>query len=128
MPDVARFGDVRVSGLGDAARALRRAGVDAGDLRDVVYDVGMIVVNAADIAVQTGALKDSLRAGRGKQKAVVRAGGGSVAHAAAYEYGFAARNYPASFALNQARDENLGEIVDRLEAGIEDVLHRAGLL
>jgi hypothetical protein len=128
MPDVAQFGAVRVSGLGDAARALKRAGIDATDLRDVVYDVGMIVVNAADIPVLSGALKASLRAGRGKQKAVVRAGSASVPYAAATEYGFSARNIPASLAINQARDEHIGEIVDRFESGIEDVLRRAGLL
>lgn len=128
MADVVQLDAVRVVGLGDAARALRRAGIDATDLRDVVHDVGMIVVRAADIAVVSGALRDSLRAGRGKQKAVVRMGGGSVPYGAVYEYGYAARNYPASFALNTARDENAAEIVDTFEAGIEDVLRRAGLL
>lgn len=121
---------VKVTGLGDVSAALKKAGADATDLREVVHDVGMIVVNAAlpKMRERTGAMKDTLRAGRGKQKAVVRAGGGPVAWAATNEYGFAARNISPSFAINTARSENRDEIVDRFESGIEDVLRNAGLI
>lgn len=128
MADVIQTGNVRVTGLGDVARALKRAGVDATDLREVVHDVGMIVVRAAEMPVLSGRLRDSLRAGRGKQKAVVRAGGGSIRYAGVQEYGWPARNIPATGAINRARDENRAEIVDRFETGIQEVLHRAGLI
>lgn len=130
MPDVSWPGgrSVKVTGLGDVVSAFKRAGRDATDLRSVIYDVGMIVVRATRYPELTSALQNSLRAGRGKQKAVVRAGGSGVAHAAATEYGFAAHNIPATLALNTARAEKHDEIVDRFETGIEDVLRRAGLL
>lgn len=128
MPDVTQIGALRVTGLGDVVRALKKAGVDATDLRDVIYDVGMIVVNATSMRVKSGAMQATLRAGRGKQKAVVRAGGGAVPYAAVQEYGYSASNISGSFAMNEARAAEMGAITDRLESGIEDVLRRAGLL
>nr|BFF13501.1 hypothetical protein GCM10025699_48040 [Microbacterium flavescens] len=65
---------VKVEGLNKTIRALRQSGADMQDMKDLMHEIGTLIVNAAQPPVKSGALAGSIRAGRGATKAVVRAG------------------------------------------------------
>lgn len=123
-------GDVRlrVSGLARAVRDLEAAGAQTQDMRQLMHSVGMLVVRAADAPVRTGRLDTTIRAGRGKTKAVVRAGGARAPYAGVRHYGWPARNIaPAPF-LTDAIQEQRGSILQAIDAGIEEILRKHDLL
>lgn len=118
---------VRVEGLNRVTRKLARAGADAEDMRGLMHSIGQIVVDAADAPVLTGRLSGDIRAGRGKTKAVVRAGGARVPYAGVRHYGWPARGIePAPF-LTDALSARQQQIYSALERGMNDLLAKNGL-
>lgn len=116
---------VKIEGLRELNKALAKAAEDSKDLSALMYKVGMIVVRAAKPPRRTGNLANSLRAGRGKTKAVVRAGNnGSIPYGRVMEYGWAARNIQPRLFLNKAREEKAREIERAIFAGIDDIIRK----
>lgn len=127
MADVQELvqGDVRVriEGLGKTLRQLSKAGADANDMKALMHEIGMIVVRAANPPVgPTRRLKGSMRAGRGKTKAVVRAGGARIPYAGVVHYGWPARNIKAQPFYQTALAQQNGAVFARLERGIDQIL------
>lgn len=121
-------GRVRIEGLTKASRALTRAGADMQDMKDLMHELGLMVVNAADTPSISGTLQSTLRAGRGKTKAVVRAGGARAPYAGVIEYGWPAHNIsPASF-LRDALDRERGNVLTALDDGLGDLLRKNDLI
>lgn len=120
---------VRVEGLRKTVRALEGAGVASQDLKDLMHSVGGIVVKAASPNVPTlsGALRGSLRAGRGKTKAVIRAGGARTPYAGVQHYGWPARGISAHPFLAQAVTSTRGRTLSALDDGIGDLLRKNNL-
>lgn len=119
---------IRTQGLAKTARALEKAGADSTDMKQLMHDIGMLVVNASLPPVLTGRLKASIRAGRGKTKAVVRAGGSNVPYAPVIHYGWRTRNIePQPFLLNALQKER-GDVFIKLEQGIDDILRKNNLI
>jgi hypothetical protein len=118
---------VRIEGLSAVLRKLRQAGADSGEMSELMHSLGNIVVGAADVPVKSGRLKATLRAGRGKTKAVVRAGFASVPYAGVQHYGWPARNISAKPFLTDALQANQAQIFSALERGIDDLLKKNGL-
>lgn len=118
---------VRIEGLGKTMRALSKAGADAQDMKDLMHEIGMIFVDAANPPVKSGALKASMRAGRGKTKAVVRAGGARVPYGGVIHFGWPARNIAPNPFFQHALQQKQGVAFDRLEEGLEDLLKKNGL-
>lgn len=115
---------VRVTGLRKAIRDLERAGADTQDMKELIHGLGMIVVKAANPPTRSGRLEGTIRAGRGKTKAVVRAGGARAPYAGVIHYGWPARNIaPAPFLL-QALQAERGDILQALEDGLVDILKK----
>lgn len=131
MADVFEFGDgnarVRVEGLGRAIRALSKAGASADDMRELMHAIGMTVVRAAHPPVLTGRLKGTLRAGRGKTKAVVRAGGAKTPYAGVVHYGWPARNIAPNPFLTDAVQSTRGATFNQLDQGLDEILRKADL-
>lgn len=120
---------VTVKGIGRLNRALNKAGVDAQNMRDLMHSIGMIAVRDAQARapVASGALRNSIRAGRGKTKAVVRAGGARVPYAGVIHYGTPDGTYtPRTFLLTAIQSKR-GEILNRFNTGLEDILRAAEL-
>lgn len=118
---------VRVEGLGRTIRALSKAGADAEDMRELMHAIGMLVVRAAHPPRVSGTLAGTLRAGRGKTKAVVRAGGAKAPYAGVVNYGWPARNIaPAGF-LQDALASERGQALQKLEDGIGVILRKNDL-
>ena len=129
----AAVGDVRVrvKGLRSATRALQDAGSDMEDMRDLMHSLGMIVVDRARILVpyKDGNLQASIRAGRGKTKAVVRAGYNSkrLPYAGVQHWGWPERNIKQTLFLRRADQEKRGEVLMTFDEGLDKILKENGL-
>ena len=120
---------MRVQGLSKVVRAAEKAGADAQDMRDLMHEIGMIVVKAAQPLTphgQTGRLARSLRAGRGKTKAVVRAGGAKVPYAGVIHWGTPGGaiigDYRPTIFLSRALQATQREAISKLSDGLADIL------
>lgn len=119
------YGDgtvVRVEGLSKLNRGLRKAGVDVQRMNDVMHAIGQAVVDSASVPIRTGRLKNTLRAGKGRTKAVVRMGGARAPYAGVIEYGWRARGISGSMAVNRARDGRKAESQRMIREGIDQIL------
>ena len=119
-------GDVRlrVEGLGSTLRAMSKAGADAQDMKALMHALGTLVVQAAQPPVLEGRLSGTIRAGRGKTKAVVRAGGRAAPYAGVIHYGWPARNIEAQPFLTEALNSQRGNILNALDDGLGDLLRK----
>lgn len=119
----------RVEGLRKTLKAMEAAGTDAENLKDLMHAVGEIVVSSArPIApVKTGALEGTIRAGRGKTKAVVRAGRAAVPYAGPIHYGWPAHNITGQPFLTDALQAERSQVFEQLEQGIDSLLRKEHL-
>ena len=119
---------VRVEGLNRVVRKLNQAGADAEQMRSLMHSLGQIVVDGAHPPHLTGRLAGTIRAGRGKTKAVVRAGGARTApYAGVIHYGWPARGIAARPYLTESLRARQAQIYDALERGINQLLADNGL-
>lgn len=120
-------GRVNVKGLTKTVRALERAGADAQDMKSLMHEIGNIVVRAAQPPQVSGVLAGTIRAGKGKTKAVVRAGGARAPYAGVIHYGWPARNIaPQPFLTNALQAERTA-VFNALDDGIADILRKNDL-
>ncbi len=120
---------IRIEGLRKTFRALEAAGTASEDLKDLMHALGMIVVTAARPGTPTlsGALAGTLRAGRGKTKAVIRAGNARVPYAGVQHYGWPARGISAQPFLTDAVNSTRARTFAALDEGIGDLLRKQNL-
>ncbi len=119
---------VRVTGLSRTVRQLTKAGADAADLKDLMHSVGTLVVRAANPPVLSGVLAGTVRAGKGKTKAVVRAGGARTPYAGVIHYGWPARNITPQPFLVEALNRERSDVLTALDQGITDLLKKHDLI
>lgn len=117
----------RVEGLRRTVRQLEQVGADAQDMRDLMHEIGNIVVQAAGPPVLTGKLAGTMRAGRGKTKAVVRVGGARAPYAGVIHYGWPAHNIAPQPFVTEALQGERADIFAALEAGLADITRRNNL-
>lgn len=117
-------GDVRLSGVRQAARDLERLGVSVEDLKAAF---GRISAEAMPVYQgftpwRTGRLRGDYRAARTKNRAVLYVGRASVPYAGPINYGWAKRNIaPANFIAKG--DEVMGpRAVDAIEAELNRLI------
>lgn len=115
-------GTLRVVGMRKTLGALEKAGADAGDMRELMQAIGNIVARAADAPSRTGRLADTIRAGRGKTKAVVRAGGAKAPYAGVTHYGSPHTGQAAQPFLTDALRAKRSEVFRTLDGGIAEIL------
>lgn len=136
MADVARdvskdFRGVtlKTQGLAKASRALARAGDYSEDQRDLMHRIGQLVVDEAKtlVPVRSGALRDAIRAGRGKTKAVVRAGFRRVPYGPVIHYGWEDHNIEPQPYMLQALANKRAEAFVMYQDGMRKLLYEAGL-
>lgn len=120
---------IRVEGLSRTIRALQQAGAKSEDMRDLMHQLGTVVVLAARPMArrQSGAMAASTRAGRGKTKAVVRAGGARVPYAGVQHYGWPARNITPNPFLTNALQATRPAVLHQLNQGLGKLLADADL-
>ncbi|QTX04112.1 hypothetical protein [Agromyces archimandritae] len=126
--DFHRGAAVQVEGLADVSRRLRAAGSDLSDMSELMHQLGTIVIAAAVVPRDSGSLAGTLRAGRGKTKAVVRAGYKSRgAHAGVVHYGDPHRGTRPQPFLTDALRRSQGRVVAELAAGLTVIIRKHGL-
>lgn len=131
--DVIEYGNgdtrIRIEGINKTVRKLKQAGADAQDMKDLMHSIGEMVVGKAQASVPkaSGTLAETIRAGRGQTKAVVRAGGAKAPYAGAINYGWPARNIRPTRFLNDAANSNRGEAIQMLEQGFQEIIRRNDL-
>lgn len=120
---------LRITGLNRTVRALKKAGADAADMKDLMHEVGMVVVRSATprVRVKSGRLASTIRAGRGQTKAVVRAGGRRTPYAGVQHYGWPAHHITARPFVVAALAATRQQTLDRLDRGIGQILQRNNL-
>lgn len=118
---------VRVEGLGKTLRALSKAGADAQDMKDLMHEIGMMVVRASNPPTISGKLSNSMRAGRGKTKAVVRAGGARIPYGGVIHFGWPARNIAPNPFFQRALMVQRGAVINKLDRGIGEILRKNDL-
>lgn len=137
---MARQGDIRVQmaglrvevkGLTDTLKALDMAGADAQDMRELMHSTGNIIASAARplAPVKTGRMAATIRAGRGKTKAVIRAGTRSrTPYAGVVHYGWPQKNIRESMFLVRAFEQKRGEALSHIQQGLRDLLRKNRLI
>ncbi len=118
---------VKVDGAAQLRRTLRRAGDDLGDLADLHAQVGGIVAAEAHSwspRGKTGALDSSIRVGRLKTGAVVRAGFARVPYAGVQEWGWPARNIAPHPYLTTAAKATEPSWTDVYARGVEKIVDK----
>ena len=116
---------IRIEGLRELNAKLRAAGDDSADMPDLMFRLGSIVIAAARPPALSGELGGTLRAGRGRTKAVVRAGYAKRgAHAGVVHYGNPHRNSRAQPFLVDALRRAQPQLVDELSTGIDALLRK----
>ena len=120
---------IRIEGLAKTFRAMEAAGVAAESMRDLMHSIGLIVVSAArpNAPTLSGALAGDIRAGKGKTKAVVRAGRASIPYAGVQHYGWPARGIAAKPFLAAAVQSTRAQTFAALDDGIGELLRKQGL-
>lgn len=118
---------VGVRGLNRTLRALSRAGADAQDMKDLMHALGEMVVSAAQVPTLSGRLAGTLRAGRGKTKAVIRAGGARAPYAGVIHYGNPAHAIASHPFLVDALRRERTNVLTAFDAGIADLLKKNDL-
>lgn len=120
---------VYVTGLNEVLKKLRAAGADLNDLSELNHRVGNIVIGNARVPRRSGTVAGTLRAGKGKTKAVVRAGyakrGG---YAGVLHYGDPHRKgfRPHPF-LTDALKRSQSQVVTEYRSGISEILIKNNL-
>lgn len=95
---------LKIEGLAELVRTLKRAGVDVSELKDAHRRAGEIVAHEAAIRAprRTGALAGSIKAAKQVRRARVQVGGARVPYAAPIHWGWPARGIGAQPFLTDA--------------------------
>lgn len=119
---------VHIEGLREVISKLNKAGADFTDLRELNHEVGNIVISNARVPRKSGSVAGSLRAGRGKGKAVVRAGYAKKArYAGVLHYGNPHRKTKGQPFLTDALKRSQGQVIKTYITGIDRILITNGL-
>lgn len=125
---------LRVEGLRKFARDMNAAGVDAEDIKDVMWSAGNIVARRATWLApnRTGKLRNDMRVSRAKTKASVKVGGARVPYARFIYFGKYNESKGGLYQkdnpfIYEALSQTRGEVLRTIEDGIEDILVRNDL-
>lgn len=120
---------VQVEGLRELTRGLEQAGVEVDDLKDVFADIAAAASSTAQQFTPrgTGALKDTVRPNRAKNKAVVTFGTARISYAGPILFGWPARHIAPARTIPRTDQDMTTKAPQMLEEGIGRVIERLGL-
>jgi hypothetical protein len=126
--DFHKGGTVLVEGVAEVIKKLRAAEADLGQMSELMHRLGSIVIANAHPPRDSGEVAGTLRAGRGKTKAVVRAGYAKRgAYAGVLHYGDPHRGHHANPFLTDALKRSTGQILTELTSGVDQILRSNNL-
>lgn len=125
---------IRVTGLRELVRNMERAGVEAQDIKEIMFGAGEIVAKRAEqlAPVRTGRLVGNIRVGKAKNKASIKVGSARVPYARFVYFGkydqakggLYAKANPFIF---DALKEKRQQVFDKIEVGIQNLLEKNDL-
>ena len=120
---MASSNSVRITGLNETVRSLKRFGVEVADLKAAFTRIGNIVVTEAQSIAphMSGALAASIRASKTQNKSEVRAGSASVPYAGVQHYG-GYNNITGTYFLTKAVENKQGEAVTLMETELNRLI------
>jgi hypothetical protein len=119
---------VLVEGVNEVIKKLRAADADLNQMSDLMHSLGLIVIALTRVPTDSGELAGTLRAGRGKTKAVVRAGYAKRgAYAGVTHYGDPHRGHRPNPFLTDALKRGQSQVIAALTNGIDDILRSNNL-
>lgn len=121
---------IRVTGISQLNRDLRKLGIDMEDLKDAMGKLADMGAQAAAgfAPTQSGALAGSVRGNRAKSKAVVTAGRGATSqYAGVINYGSPRRGIAAQHFMQRADAKVSPRIIPTLTADIDRLIRQKGL-
>jgi len=133
MPLNAKYGEIEgltieLEGFKALIGQLRAAGDDLSDLSELNHRLGLIVIANTNAPRKSGELAGTLRAGKGKTKAVIRAGYAKRgAYAGVVHYGDPHRNHRANPFLVRGLAASQGQVMTELTNGINQILVKNNL-
>ena len=120
---------VQITGLRELLRAAGKAGVSADDMKEAMASVAGLVGDAARPLARrdSGTMAGTIRPGRSKNKAVVRAGTAGVPYAGVQHYGWPAHNITPNPFLTDALTTHQAAVLAELDRQLSRLLAGAGL-
>jgi len=121
---------IKVTGISELNRDLRRLGIDIEDLKDAMSKLAAMGAKAATSLApsRSGALAGSIRGNRAKSKAVVTAGRGRTSqYAGVINYGSPRRGIAPRPFMQQADRQISPRIIPTLTADIDRLIREKGL-
>ena len=126
----ANAGAVHVEGIPELLKKLRSVDADLGQMSELMHRLGNIVITNANPPRKSGELAGTLRAGRGKTKAVVRAGYARRGnYAGVVHYGDPHRRHlrRGNPFLTDALKRSQTQVITELTNGIDQILRSNNL-
>lgn len=119
---------IRIDGIREVVRDLKRFGVEVADLKTAFNRIGNIVVAEAQTLTPTltGRLAASIRASKTQNKSEVRAGNAGIPYAGVQHYG-GYNGITGSHFLTDAIANKQGEVLHTMEAELNRLIGRVGL-
>lgn len=121
---------VKITGLRETVRNLEKLGVDVDDIKAAFTAIAADVAREAGalVPVASGALKASIRPGRTKNKAIVRAGTAARApYAGVINYGWPSRGIAATGFLTTPANRDLDTKVATIDRELQALIRRRNL-
>lgn len=120
---------VKVEGLSKLLRQLEAVGGDVEDVKDAMASIAQKGAKLASsfAPVKTGALRSSIRGNRSKARAVVTAGRAAVPWAGPQNYGWPARNIPATSFMQRADTALRPKAIQELDKALTAAIRKRGL-
>lgn len=120
---------IRVEGVSEVRRALRKMDGGAQDLKEAHAEGAAVVAAEARALVpyRTGVLAGSIRSSGQARAGVVRAGRASVPYAGPIHFGWAKHGISPQPFLYEAADRRADEVRDRYLRGLRSLARDSGL-
>lgn len=117
---------IQVVGGRELQAALRRAGVEVQDLKDVHLSAAKVVEAAAEdiVPVLTGRARASIRSAGQRGRGVVRAGYKRLPYIGPIHFGWPGHNIAPNPFLYEAADKRADEVIDLYERRVKKVIQR----
>lgn len=120
--------NLRIEGLKELNARLRAVENAADDMPDLMHSIGLIVIKNASPPRKEGTLAGTMRAGRGRTKAVVRAGYKKTApYAGVVHYGNPHTGTRQNRFLVDALSRSYPQIIEEIDTGIAKILKKHNL-
>lgn len=115
---------IKVEGLNELIRSMRKAGLDLTELKDAHHRAGEIVANYAETIAprRSGRLAGTIRAAKQVRRARVQVGRASVPYAGPIHWGWPARHIAANPFLSEAAQRSEPVWRPVYQHAIEDAL------